>query len=81
MYERNPRAAVLIDTSLHPLVERDRGEYTRYLFKHENRIAPIMLKVYDRYLKMNNQPKGQHTYNEVVTWLIAYYKKYGIEAL
>jgi hypothetical protein len=40
-----------------------------------------MLKMYDSYLKMNNQPKGQRTYNEVITWLVAYYKKYGVGAL
>jgi hypothetical protein len=81
MYRRNPKSGHLIDSTLHRLVKRDRNEYINYLFKHENSVAPVMLKVYDRYLKMNNQPKGQYTYNEVVTWLIAYYKKFGREAL
>jgi hypothetical protein len=33
--------------------------------------------LYGNYLKANNQPKGIETYNEVVSWLIAYRKKYG----
>jgi hypothetical protein len=40
-----------------------------------------MSDFYDSYLKMNNQPKGKATYNEVVAWLIAYMKKYGAQAL
>jgi hypothetical protein len=32
-------------------------------------------------LKANNQPAGKRSYNEVVAWLIAYYKKFGVEAL
>ncbi len=34
---------------------------------------------YDHYLKLNNQPHGKETYNEVVGWIIAYAKKYGWE--
>lgn len=81
MYFQDSARARSLDSSLHPLVVRDRSEYARYLKKIANRIVPFMLRVYDSYLRMNNQPKGYRTYNEVVTWLIAYYKKYGIDAL
>lgn len=81
MYALDLKKAVKLDSTLHPLVRRDRREYARYLYKMENRVAPFMLKMYDGYLRMNNQPKGYRTYNEVVTWLIAYYKKYGVNAL
>ena len=40
-----------------------------------------MTGVYDKYLKLNNQPKGKATYNEVIAYLIAYMKKFGKEAL
>ena len=70
-----------LNSTLHKIARRDKREYARYIFKMENPIAPIMLKVYDGYLRMNNQPKGYRTYNEVVTWLVAYYKKYGVEKL
>jgi hypothetical protein len=39
------------------------------------------MRFYDGFLKMNNQPKGKETYNEVVAWLIAYMKRYGEEAI
>ena len=75
------KKGIALDSTLHPIAKRDRREYARYLHKMENSIAPMMLKMYDGYLKMNNQPKGYRTYNEVVTWLVAYYKKYGVDAL
>jgi hypothetical protein len=81
LYATDFKKAISIDSSLHSIAKRDRREYARYLFRIRNRIAPFMLKVYGSYLKMNNQPTGQRSYNEVITWLIAYYKKYGIEAL
>ena len=74
------RAKKLLD-SVNQVVKRDRREYTLYLRKMRNSIAPVMLRMYDGYLRMNNQPKGFRTYNEVVTWLVAYYKKYGVNAL
>ena len=81
IYKSDFKKAVAIDSLIHPTVKRDRREYARYLFRMENRVAPFMLKMYDGYLRMNNQPKGYRTYNEVVTWLVAYYKKYGAEQL
>ena len=81
MYIVSLEKALSVDSLLHPLVKRDRLEYAKYLYKMKNPVAPFMLKMYDGYLRMNNQPKGYRTYNEVVTWLVAYYKKYGIEAL
>lgn len=81
VYVRDFKRGIAIDSLLHPTVLRDRREYALYLFKMQNRIAPLMLKMYDGYLRMNNQPKGYRTYNEVVTWLVAYYKKYGVESL
>jgi hypothetical protein len=81
MYTMNFKRGAQLDSTLHPIVRRDRREYNRYLFRIQNRVAPLMLRMYDGYLRMNNQPKGYRTYNEVVTWLVAYYKKFGIEAL
>jgi Protein of unknown function (DUF3810) len=81
MYRADFKNALSIDSSLHSIAKRDRREYARYLYRIENRVAPLMLKMYDSYLKMNNQPKGQRSYNEVVTWLVAYYKKFGTDAL
>lgn len=65
----------------HTQIKKDRRTYYQYLFKSRNNVEPFMSGVYDRYLRLNNQPKGKQTYNEVVAWLIAYMKKYGKEAL
>jgi len=33
--------------------------------------------LYGNYLKAHNQPKGIESYDEVVAWVVAYYKKFG----
>jgi len=63
----------LLDT----LVKTDLEELRQYWRKSDNVIEPIIKIFYDHYLKANQQTKGIKSYNEVVGWLIAYYKKYG----
>ena len=67
--------------TVHPQFKKDYRAYLEYLYQNENIVEPLMSDFYDRYLKLNNQPKGKATYNEVVAWLIAYMKKYGREAI
>jgi len=67
--------------TVHPQFKKDYRAYLKYLYQNENIVEPLMSDFYDRYLKMNNQPKGKATYNEVVAWLIAYIKKYGKDAI
>jgi hypothetical protein len=67
--------------TLDTLVKRDYREWRAYLLRKKNFVEPLISKVYDGYLKANNQPLGKDTYNDVVGWLIAYYKKYGLENL
>jgi hypothetical protein len=62
---------------LDTLVKIDVIELKRYWKKSENPIEPIIKIFYDHYLKANQQIKGVKSYNEVIGWLIAYYKKYG----
>jgi len=77
----NPLCYIELKKSEHPQVKKDNRTYREYLLKSKNAIEPVMSIAYDRYLKMNNQPQGKESYNEVVGWLIAYMKKYGKEAL
>lgn len=65
----------------HPQIKKDNRTYRDYLLKSKNAIEPVMSNVYDRYLRLNNQPHGKETYNEVVDWLLAYMKKFGKDAL
>jgi len=66
---------------LHPQVKKDIDEYRSFLRKYRNQVEPIISSVYNSYLQANDQPEGKRTYNMVVSYLIAYYKKFGKEAL
>jgi hypothetical protein len=63
----------LLDT----LVKQDYAAYRKYLRDYRNPIEPLLVKLYGSYLKAHNQPKGIESYDEVVAWIVAYYKKYG----
>jgi hypothetical protein len=52
-----------------------------YLIRSKNPVEPWITNFYDEYLKLNNQPKGKLTYDEVVAWLIAYQKKFGLQSI
>jgi hypothetical protein len=80
-YMMNFEKAKSLDSTLDTVVRADRHRYTAYLLKMKNAVAPVMLQMYDSYLRMNNQPKGYKTYNEVVTWLVGYMRKNGVEGL
>ena len=49
--------------------------------KYRNPVEPVISWIYDGYLQANDQPEGKRSYNQVVAFLIAYYKKFGKEAL
>jgi hypothetical protein len=65
----------------HSQVKKDQKEFRDFYRRYRNPIEPIIMWGYGQYLKANNQPSGKRSYNEVVQWLIAYYKKFGKEAL
>jgi hypothetical protein len=82
--EVNRRDSVLAKSfqqKLHPQVLRDFREYRDFFVKYSNRVEPVIMWAYGHYLKANNQPGGKQTYNEVVAWLVAYYKKFGVGSL
>lgn len=70
-----------IRNNLHPRVKQDSRDLQLYLLRNQNFVEPFMSGVYDRYLKLNNQPKGKATYNEVIAYLLAYMKKFGTSAI
>ena len=67
--------------NLHPQVKKDYKELKDFFQKYKNPIEPMIMWLYGNYLQANNQPEGKRTYNQVVAFLIAYYKKYGKEML
>jgi len=81
LFVYNRACFIELKSSEHPQLKKDNRVYREYLLKTRNAVEPVMSVAYDRYLRMNNQPHGKETYDEVVDWLIAYMKKYGKEAL
>jgi hypothetical protein len=77
----NKKLTDAIRKNIHPRVRYDAHDLQVYLFRNRNFVEPFMTGLYDRYLKLNNQPKGKATYDEVIAYLIAYMKKYGKEAI
>jgi len=77
LYCRDSLAAKANYKLLDTLVRKDIVYYRKFLREHQNPIEPFITLLYGNYLKANNQPKGIETYDEVVSWLIAYRKKYG----
>jgi hypothetical protein len=78
---KNVEHSISLIKNLDPRVLKDKKEEAIYHKRNRNFVAPIMTEAYDKYLKLNSQPKGMATYNEVIAWLIAYMKKYGEEAI
>ena len=81
VYRRDTVLANKFQEKLHPQVLADIKEYRDFYRRYKNPIEPIIMWGYGNFLKANNQPAGKRSYNEVVAWLIAYYKNFGVEAL
>jgi hypothetical protein len=77
LYSRDSVAAKQNVKFLDTLVKKDYAEYRRYLRDYRNPVEPLLTKLYSNYLKAHNQPKGIESYDEVVAWVVAYYKKFG----
>lgn len=72
---RDTAMAAAYYRDLHPRIQQDFEEYRAFYRRHRNPIERVVMWGYGHYLKANNQPGGKETYNEVVAWLIAFYKK------
>ncbi|MBK8951585.1 MAG: DUF3810 domain-containing protein [Chitinophagaceae bacterium] len=81
VYRRDTALGRSFQERLHLQVKKDRQAYREFYNRYKNPIEPIIMWGYGEFLKANNQPAGKMSYNEVVAWLIAYYKKFGIAEL
>ncbi|EDK72838.1 conserved hypothetical protein [candidate division TM7 genomosp. GTL1] len=81
LYRRDTGMAKSVQQQLHPQVVKDISDYRAFYKRHRNPLETFVMWGYGHYLKANNQPGGKQTYNEVVAWLIAYYRKFGVAAL
>ncbi len=69
------------DQRLPVSVKADYREMREFSKRYRNPVETIIDKLYGQYLKANQQPSGKLAYSEVIAWLVAYYKKYGKEAV
>ncbi|TXH20683.1 MAG: DUF3810 domain-containing protein [Chitinophagaceae bacterium] len=67
--------------TLHRQVKADMLVNYQFYKDKKSPLEPFVRWIYSRFLIINNQPSGLYSYNEVVGWLIAYYKKNGIDAI
>jgi len=67
-----------LDSQLNPGVKKDIRELREFVTRHANPMEKIIDQLYGQFLKANEQPSGRVSYSEVIVWVIAYYKKYGI---
>ena len=81
VYKRDTLLAKSFYKKLHPQVVIDIDDLRKFYKSYKNPIEPVITWSYGHFLKANNQPGGKQTYNEVVAWLVAYYKKFGVDAL
>lgn len=81
VYNRDTSLAKAFQAKADPQVKKDQKEFRDFYRRYQNPLQTLILWGYGQYLKANNQPAGKRSYNEVVAWLIAYYKKFGVEAL
>lgn len=77
LFKLDSTVAKLNLANLNHLVKKDLEEVKEYYKKSNNPFETVVRGFYDHYLKANQQEKGLHSYNEVVGWLVAYYKKSG----
>jgi Protein of unknown function (DUF3810) len=60
-----------------PEIRNDLKEWRTFNRNHRNPLKPAIQWMYGKYLENNQQPQGMLSYDEVTSFLIAYYKKFG----
>jgi len=81
LYVRDSNLVKKYRDELNPSVRNDYKELKNFFKKYQNPVDPFIGRLYGRFLKANQQPQGLMSYDEVIAWLIAYYKKFGKDAI
>jgi hypothetical protein len=81
LYGRDSLFAIALNKQKPGQVKKDIIALRAFYARYENPVEPYIRKLYSQYLKANEQPSGMQSYNEVMAFLVAYYKKYGEAAL
>ena len=62
-------------------VQEDIATYRKFIRQHRNPLERGIMWLYGEFLRANSQPNGKFTYNEVVSWVIAYRRTFGRTSL
>jgi hypothetical protein len=81
LYRQDSVMAKALNAQLPAGVKQDYKDLREFYRRHRNPVERIIDNLYGQFLKANQQPQGKLSYNEVIAWLIAYYKKYGKDAI
>jgi hypothetical protein len=81
LYVRDSNLLKPFKAQLRPSVRKDFHDLNAFYQQYQNPFEPYIRKLYGNYLKANEQPQGLMSYNDVIAWLVAYYKKNGAEAI
>jgi hypothetical protein len=77
LYRSDSAAAGSYAMQLSPEIKTDIKEWREFNRRHSNPIEPVIRWLYGKYLESNEQPQGVLSYDEVTSFMIAYYKKFG----
>ncbi|MBI5371568.1 MAG: DUF3810 domain-containing protein [Sphingobacteriales bacterium] len=81
VYRRDTALAKAFQLKVHPQVKKDQKAFIDFYRRYSNPVEDLVAWGYGHFLRANNQPAGKRSYNEVVAWLVAYYKKFGVGSL
>lgn len=77
LYSQDSASAKQYRELLSDDVKKDIEELVQFNKTHRNFMEPIITKIYDLFLRSNQQPQGIMSYDEVTLYLMAYWRKRG----
>lgn len=77
LYNSDSASSNAYAKQLLPEIKDDIQQWRAFNKRHKNPVEPVIRWMYGKYLESNQQPQGVLSYDEVTSFLIAYYKKFG----
>jgi len=77
LYFADSTSALRYRKLLMPAVIKDFKERRNFAMDHRSFLGPVFSTLYGKFLQSNQQPMGILSYDEVTSFIIAYYKKFG----
>lgn len=81
LYQRDSLRARQWTERLSPGVKQDMRALRDFNRRHVGFMEPMVRSMYAQFLRVNQQPGGMMSYNQVVAMVIAYMRKYGREKI